>query len=44
VTLDVALGGYLLDADHGDPLWFAESLLTSKTTGEQTSGLDILEP
>ena len=30
--------GYLLDAHQGEALWFAESLLTYKTTGEQTCG------
>ncbi|HEY5024148.1 MAG TPA: quercetin 2,3-dioxygenase [Acidimicrobiales bacterium] len=38
MTLEVALGGYLLDADQGEALWFAESLLTYKATGAQTSG------
>jgi quercetin dioxygenase-like cupin family protein len=38
VTLDVAPDGYLLDAHEGEPLWFAGSLLTYKTTGDQTRG------
>jgi quercetin dioxygenase-like cupin family protein len=38
VTLDVAPDGYLLDVDEGEPLWFAGSLLTYKTTGDQTDG------
>jgi quercetin dioxygenase-like cupin family protein len=38
VTLEVGLGGYRLDAGEGEPLWFAGSLLTYKTTGAQTGG------
>ena len=38
MTLQVAPGGYLLDAGFGESVWFADSLLTYKTTGEQTSG------
>ena len=38
MTLDVAPDGYLLDVDEGEPLWFAGSLLTYKTTGDQTHG------
>jgi quercetin dioxygenase-like cupin family protein len=38
VTLNVAPGGYLLDAGEGEALWFAGGLLTYKTTGAQTTG------
>jgi quercetin dioxygenase-like cupin family protein len=38
MTLRVAAAGYLLDAGEGEALWFAGSLLTYKTTGEQTAG------
>jgi quercetin dioxygenase-like cupin family protein len=38
VTLHVTPDGYLLGAGEGEALWFADSLLTYKTTGDQTSG------
>jgi quercetin dioxygenase-like cupin family protein len=38
MTLNVAPGGYLLDAGSGEALWFSGGLLTYKTTGDQTSG------
>ena len=38
VTLNVAPGGYLLDAGSGEALWFSGGLLTYKTTGDQTFG------
>ena len=53
MTLNVAAGGYLLDAGEGEALWFAGGLLTYKSTGAQTTGTlaaartygrDIIEP
>lgn len=38
MTLSVAQDGYLLNAGDGEALWFADSLLTYKTTGDQTAG------
>ena len=38
MTLDVASDAYVLGADQGEALWFADALLTYKTTGSQTSG------
>ena len=38
MTLEVAPGGYLLDAGEGEALWFAGGLLTYKATGAQTTG------
>jgi quercetin dioxygenase-like cupin family protein len=38
MTLQVAADGYLLDAGDGEALWFADSLLTYKSTGDQTAG------
>ena len=38
MTLNIAPGGYLLDAGSGESLWFSGSLFTYKTTGDQTSG------
>ena len=38
MTLQVASDGYLLDAGEGEALWFADSLLTYKATGDQTAG------
>ena len=29
---------YVLGADHGEPLWFADALVTYKATGDQTRG------
>ncbi len=38
MTLEVTADGYRLEAGTGEPLWFADSLLTYKTTGTQTAG------
>jgi len=38
MTLEVTADGYRLEAGRGEPLWFADSLLTYKTTGTQTAG------
>ena len=38
MTLEVTAGGYRLAAGSGEALWFADSLLTYKTTGAQTAG------
>jgi hypothetical protein len=37
MTLEVTADGYRLKAGRGEPLWFADSLLTYKTTGRQTA-------
>lgn len=39
MTLEVGPGGYLLSAGDGEHLWFADGLLTYKTTGDQTRGM-----
>ncbi len=38
MTLEVGPGGYVLEADEGEPLWFAGSLLSYKITGDQSNG------
>ena len=38
MTLQVAPGGYVLDPADGEAIWFADGLLTYKTTGDHTSG------
>lgn len=38
MTLGVGTGGYVLGAGEGEALWFADGLLTYKTTGDQSGG------
>jgi quercetin dioxygenase-like cupin family protein len=38
MTLRVGSAGYVLDRGAGEAVWFADSLVTYKTTGEQTAG------
>ncbi|MGO8870155.1 MAG: quercetin 2,3-dioxygenase [Acidimicrobiales bacterium] len=38
MTLEVTPKGYVLGAGQGESLWFADSLLSYKVTGDQTQG------
>jgi quercetin dioxygenase-like cupin family protein len=38
VTLELAAEAYVLEATEGEALWFADSLVSYKTTGNETRG------
>ena len=38
MSLDLASDAYVLEADQGETLWFADALVTYKATGTQTGG------
>ena len=38
MSLDLASDAYVLEADQGEALWFADALVTYKATGTQTGG------
>lgn len=38
MTLEVGSSGYVLEEEQGETVWFADSLLTYKVTGDETRG------
>ena len=38
MTLNLAADAYVLESTEGEALWFADALITYKTTGKETNG------